>query len=205
VSRCPAGGRQRGRGEDGMTLVELLVVMSVMALVSAILLNLLDDTTSLVARASADVQAENDSRLALRTMTQDIRAASPSSIAFTGSTSGACPTSPTPATCLRFTILRSTQANPNCQSVITYGLQTDWVQRTRSDTNCASNVTVSRNLITNVANGSAPLFTYYGADGATLTSSQTAAHAIKVTLKVSYQGGQQAITLTSTLSLRNAR
>jgi type II secretory pathway pseudopilin PulG len=188
-----------------MTLVELLVVMSVMVLVSAILLNLLDDTTSLVARASADVQAENDGRLALRAMTQDVRAASPTSIAFTSSTSGACPSTPTPGTCLQFTVLRSTPANPNCQSAITYGLLTDWVQRTRSDTNCASNVTVNRKLVANVANGSTPLFAYYGADGAELTSGQAAAHVIRITLKLSYQGGQQPITLISTMSLRNAR
>jgi type II secretory pathway pseudopilin PulG len=205
VSRPPAGGRHADHGEDGLTLVELLVVSSVMVLVSAILLNMLDHTTSTVARASADVQAENDGRLALRTLTQDVRAADPPSIAFTGTTSGACSTTPTPGTCLRFAVLRGTPANPNCQSVVTYGLLTGWVQRTRSDANCASNVTVSRPLLANVANGSTPLFSYYGADGATLTSGQAAARAIGITLKVSYQGGQQTITLTSTLTLRNAR
>ncbi|HEX6673820.1 MAG TPA: type II secretion system protein [Actinomycetes bacterium] len=205
MSRPPTGGRPGDHGEDGVTLVELLVVMSITVLVSAILLNMLDHTTSLVARASADVQAESEGRLALRTLTQDVRAADPSSIAFTGTTSGACSTTPTPGTCLRFAILRGTPAYPNCQSVVTYGLLTSWVQRTRSDANCARNVTVSRQLVANVANGSTALFSYYGADGAALTSGQAAAHAIGITLKVSYQGGQQAITLTSTLTLRNAR
>jgi prepilin-type N-terminal cleavage/methylation domain-containing protein len=207
VSRSPADTPHRGHHEGGLTLVELLVVMTIMGLVSAILLNLLDRTTSLVARASADVQAENEGQQALRTMTQDIRAASPVSppIAFTGSTTGACPTVPTPGTCLRFTILRGTIAFPACQSTITYGLLTDWVQRTRSDANCSSDLSVSRKLVSSVANGSTPLFTYHAADGAVLTSGQASASSVRVTLQISYQGGRQPITLTSTLSLRNAR
>jgi prepilin-type N-terminal cleavage/methylation domain-containing protein len=205
VSRSPADTPHRGHDEGGLTLVELLVVMTIMGLVSAILLNLLDRTTSLVATASADVQAENEGRQALRTMTQDIRAASPASIAFTSSTTGACPTSPTPGTCLTFTILRGTAAQPACQSTITYGLLADWVQWTRSDAACPTNLSVSRKLVSSVANGSTPLFTYHAADGAALTSGQASASSVRVTLKVSYRGGQQPITLTSTLSLRNAR
>ena len=205
MSRSPADTPQRDHHEGGLTLVELLVVMTIMGLVSAILLTLLDRTTSLVATASADVQAENEGQQALRTMTQDVRAASPDTIAFTGSTTGACPTAPSPGTCLRFTILRGTIAFPACQSTITYGLLTDWVQRTRSDANCSSDLSVSRKLVSSVANGSTSLFTYFAADGDALTSGQASASAVVVTLQVSYQGGQQPITLTSTLTLRNAR
>jgi type II secretory pathway pseudopilin PulG len=187
-----------------MTMMELLVVMAISLLVGAVLLGFLDNTTSVVGRATNDVHAENDARLALRTMTQDIRAARPSSISFT-STPGACPATPAAANCLSFTILRGTAANPNCQTTVTYGLLAGWVQQTRSDANCQSNTSFSRRLIGNVANGSTPLFTYYGAGGTALSSGQAAATSIKVTLVVTYLGGQQPLTFSSTLSLRNAR
>jgi hypothetical protein len=198
-------GVAAGRGQDGLTVVELTVVMAVMVLVTAILLGLLDHTTAVYRRATDDVQAENEGRLALRTMTEDVRGASPASIAFTGAVSGACPATPTPATCLRFTIERDTTANPSCRSVVTYGLMADWVQQTRDDSGCAGNRDVSRKLITGVTNGTTPLFSYYDSSGASLTSGQAAASSVKVTLLVGYQGAQQPLTLSSTLSLRNAR
>jgi Tfp pilus assembly protein PilW len=194
-----------GRREDGLTMVELTVVMAVMALVTAILLGLLDHTTAIYKRASDDVQAENEGRLALRTMTEDVRGASPATIAFAGTVSGACPATPTPSTCLRFTIERDTTANPSCRSVVTYGLMAGWVQQTRDDSGCASDRDVSRKLVTGVANGTTPLFSYYDDNGAPLTSGQAGASSVRVTLLVSYQGAARPLTLTSTLSLRNAR
>ena len=195
------------RDQAGMTLLELVVVMAISLLVGGILLGFLDNTTSVVGRATGDVQAENDAQLALRTMTQDIRAARPSSISFTSliPTAGACPTTPTAASCLSFRIHRGTATRPNCQTTVTYGLLAGWVQQTRSDADCASNITISRRLIGNVANGSTPLFTYYDTGGAALSSGQAAATSVKVTLVVTYPGGQQPLTFTSTLSLRNAR
>ena len=195
----------RRPGQDGLTLVELTVVMAVMVLVAAILLGLLDHTTAVYQRASDQVQAGNDSRLALRVMTEDIRAADPASISFTGAVAGACPATPSPANCLRFTIDRDTTAAPSCSSTVTYGLMTDWVQQTRADSNCPSGVNLNRRLISSVANGATPLFSYYDDSGAQLTSGQAAASSVKVTLLVSYRGGQQPLALTSTLSLRNAR
>jgi hypothetical protein len=79
------------------------------------------------------------------------------------------------------------------------------VQQTRSDANCPTNLSISRSLIGNVANGSTPLFTYYDALGSPLTTGQATAKTVKVTLVVTYTGGQQPLTLTSTLALRNAR
>lgn len=132
-------------------------------------------------------------------MTQDVRAARPSSISFTSliPTAGACPATPTAANCLSFRIHRASATHPNCQTTVTYGLLAGWVQHTRSDAGCASNIAISRRLIGNVANGSTPLFSYHGADGA--------ATSIRVTLVITYPGGQQPLSFTSTLSLRNAR
>lgn len=194
-----------GRRQDGLTLTELVVVVAVMGLVTAILLGLLDHTTAIYKRASDDVQAENEGRLALRTMTEDIRGASPATIGFTSPVAGACPATPTPATCLRFTIERGTAADPSCRSTITYGLLAAWVQQTRADSDCPTSLDVSRKLITGVANGTTPLFSYYDGNGAALTSGQADASSVKVTLLVDYQGAPQPLTLSSTLSLRNAR
>jgi Tfp pilus assembly protein PilW len=207
MSRRRRMPRRGDRDQAGTTLVELLAVMAISLLVVAILLGFLDNITSVVGRATADVQAENDARLAVRTMTQDIRAARPSSISFTSliPTAGACPATPTSANCLSFRIHRASATHPNCQTTITYGLLPGWVQQTRSDAGCVSNIATSRRLIGNVANGSTPLFSYYGADGAALTSGQAAATSIRVTLVVTYPGGQQPLSFTSTLSLRNAR
>jgi prepilin-type N-terminal cleavage/methylation domain-containing protein len=194
-----------GGGEDGLTLVELLVTMTISLLVAGILLGFLDNVTSVVARTGSDVQAENDARLALRTMTQDIRAVSPSTIGFTGPSSAACPTTPTPGTCLSFAIVRNTIAAPNCRTTVTYGLLASSVLLTRSDASCTSNLSITRTLIGSVANGATPLFTYYDDQGNPLTSGQAAAKTVKVTLLVTYAGGQAPLTLTSTLALRNAR
>jgi prepilin-type N-terminal cleavage/methylation domain-containing protein len=202
MSRLRPGSGHDDRDQAGMTLVELLVVIVVSLIVGAVLLGFLDNTTSVVGRATNDIQAENDARLALRSMTQDIRGARPGSIS---STAGACPTTPTAASCLSFRIRRGTATRPDCQTIVTYGLLAGWVQQTRSDADCASNITISRRLIGNVANGSTPLFTYYDAGGAALSSGQAAATSVKVTLVVTYPGGQQPLTFTSTLSLRNAR
>lgn len=203
----PIIARHTGRGQAGMTLTELVVALSITLLVGTVLLGFLDNTTSVVGRTTADIQAENDARLALRTMTQDIRAANPSSISFTSllATAGACPTTATSANCLSFRIHRATATRPSCETTVTYGLLSGWVQQTRSDANCATNITISRKLIGNVANGSTPLFTYYDASGAAMSSGQAAATSIKVSLVVSYPGGQQPLTFTSMLSLRNAR
>jgi type II secretory pathway pseudopilin PulG len=207
VSRLRVLSGDGGQGQAGLTVTELVVVMALMGLVSAVLLGFLNNTTSTVGRASADVQAENDARLALRTMTQDIRAARPSTISFTSliPTPGACPTTPSAATCLSFSIYRGTVARPDCRTTVTYGQLDGWVQQTRSDANCANNISISRRLIGNLANGSTPLFSYYDAAGVAMTSAQATATSVKVTLIVTYPGGQQPLSFTSTLSLRNAR
>ncbi len=194
-----------GGGQDGLTLIELLVTMAVSLLVAGIVLGFLDNTTSVVARTSNDVQAENDARVALRTMTEDVRAASPSSIGFTGPAAGTCPATPTAATCLSFTILRDTAGAPSCRTTVTYGLLASSVQQTRSDANCSTNSSFSRALTGSVANGTAPLFTYYDAQGNQLTSGQAAARTVKVTLLVTYTAAQAPLTVTSTVALRNAR
>jgi len=192
--------------EAGMTLVELLVTMAIGSIVAAIVLGFLVNTTSVVAHTESDVQAENDARLAMRTLTEDLRAAQPSSISFSSATAGACPSSPTTATCVSFTIVRATSANPNCRSTVTYGLLAGKVQQTRQDANCPTNLSIARPLISSVANtASTPLLTYYDALGNQLTSGQAAARIVKVTLLVTYTGGRQPLTLTSTVALRNAR
>ena len=193
------------KDERGFTLTEVLVTLAVMSIAMAIAFSFIDQVTSISSRASNDVDTENTARLALRTMTEDIRAASPATIAFTGASS-ACPAAPTSATCLTFTVLRDTVANPSCQSAITYGLLTTAIMENRTDTGCASNRTMTgKTIISGVVNGTTALFTYYDKQGNLLTSGQANAGSVGVTIMVQYQKNSPVLTLSSYASLRNAR
>jgi prepilin-type N-terminal cleavage/methylation domain-containing protein len=193
------------RGQDGFTLVELLITMALGTIVAAIAFGFLANVMSLVSRNENRVQAENNARLALRAMTQPIRAAQPDSIGFTGPTSGACPAPPTPANCLSFTIARGTTIAPTCRTTVTFGLLADQIQETSTDADCPTTTSRSRVLIGDVANGATPLFSYYDAQGNPLSSGQAAAKTVKLTLTLTYPGAQAPLTLTSALALRNAR
>jgi prepilin-type N-terminal cleavage/methylation domain-containing protein len=198
------------RRDSGFTLLELVVVVSLVSVVSFGALQFLDSTTSVVARSTSDVQAENDARFALRTMTEDIRGGLPSTMTYTVSSS-VCPATPTSGNCISFTVLRNTQANPSCQSLITYGLVSGAVKESRTDTGCATQFTVSaRPIISNVVNGSTAMFQYYDISGNNVSSArpplpQQNAVSIRVTLIVQYKAGTPSLTFSSEAALRNAR
>ncbi len=195
-----------GDAEAGLTLVALLVTLTILVLVSGVLFGFLDNTTALVQRAGNDVSAENDARLALRTMTQDIRAAATNPpIGFSSPDYPACPATPAPASCLGLVIKRGTAANPNCTSRVTYRLTAGSVRQARTDAGCASNLSLDRSLIANVANGATPLFAYYDRQGNLLSSGQAAASSVRVNLLVTYHGAQGPLAFSSTVALRNAR
>jgi len=193
------------RDERGFTITELVVAVGLMSIVMVISLTFLDQATNVSSRAIKDVNTENDARLVLRTITQDLRAAQPSTIDFSGAVS-TCPSPSTPGTCIHFTIVRDTAANPGCESDITYGLIGTAIKESRQDYGCVRNITLTgKTVITNLANGTSPLFTYYDKQGNLLTSSQAAAGSVGVLLMVNYQRGAPVLSLSSYASLRNAR
>jgi prepilin-type N-terminal cleavage/methylation domain-containing protein len=193
------------RDERGFTIIELFVTLGLMSIAMAIAFAFISQFTTASGRAITDVNAENNARLALRTITEDIRAARPATIAFTGASS-TCPSSPTAGTCLSFTILRDTEAKPACQSVITYGLLSGSVKETRQDSGCVTNIAFAgKTVLSSVVNGSTALFAYYDKQGNLLTSGQSAAGSVSVTLMLQYQANSPILNLTSYASLRNAR
>jgi MSHA biogenesis protein MshO len=193
------------RDESGFTLVELTVTMAILSVVSLMAFVFINQMTNVSSRAINDVVTENNARLVLRTMTEDLRAASPSTITFTGPAS-TCPTSSTAGTCLSFTILRNTSTYPSCQSSIIYGLLPSTIAETRTDTGCAANLTLTgKTILSGVTNGTTPLFAYYDKQGTALTTGQAAAASIGVTLIVQYQTNSPALTFSGYASLRNAR
>lgn len=202
--------RLRSREESGMTLMELMVTMAVMSVVLAILFGIIDQTSRVVVRGDGDVQSENSLQLAMRTMSQDIRAAN--QLTFTSATAGACPSAPTSANCLSFVVSHDSTSYPKCQTAVTYGLVTDSstssltgskITRTTKQTNCSTNVSGSRSVLTNVSGAS--LFTYYDSGDKVLTTGQSGASSIQISLAVVYIKGGTPVTLSGFVALRNSR
>jgi prepilin-type N-terminal cleavage/methylation domain-containing protein len=191
--------------ERGFTLIEVLVTLGLMSIVMVIAFAFLTQMTNVSSQAINDVNSEGNGRIALRTITEDIRAAKPATITFTGG-STTCPSSPTPGTCMSFTVVRDTVANPACQSVITYGLLSASVRETRQDSGCVRNIAFTgKTVIPNVMNGATSLFTYYDKQGNLITSGQASAGSVGVLLMLQYQPQMPVLTLSSYASLRNAR
>lgn len=204
-----------------MTVVELVVASAVLLLFSVMAFNFLLNTNAIANRTEKDAQGENDARVALRQMTEDIRAADPISITYPTTTS--CPSGATyPAgysSCLSFTVVHDAVAGQTCpKSVITYGFVSSAIKRDKVDYNSSCTVTATssgRTVISGVVNSSTKsVFRYFDATGteltqttnpaATSTAYQDAA-AVIVTLVVQYQGTAQTITVSSTAALRNNR
>jgi prepilin-type N-terminal cleavage/methylation domain-containing protein len=205
-----SGERRTPTADDGFTLVELMVVLALFSIVSVIAFNFLNSTTSHVGKATNDALAEDNARLALRTVTEDVRgAAHDATLAFASST--ACAAGPNPSTCISFTVKRPTTAKPDCISQLAYGLVGTTLRGTRSDTNCATSVSYTGKIVlSSLSNGTTPVFTYFGGDGSPLSASQLTADptrvaAVGITLKIQFQANAPAITMASVATLRNAR
>lgn len=222
------------RREDGFTVVETLVVAILVVAVAFIAYGFIDSTTTTTARTNRNVQAEKDAHLALRVITQDIRAANPISATHPSAASPSsttCDAGSFPSaysTCLRFVMVSSTSGSfcidPEVGRVgapysrITYGLKNGAVLQDRTDYSATCSVVRSytgRSIVERVVNATTspptPLFTYYTEAGQPITSLTTSnvvnAGAVEVALALSYQntGGAQELLFKSTASLRNNR
>jgi type II secretory pathway pseudopilin PulG len=208
---------RRASDERGISLIELVVTTSVLMLFSVMAFNFLTSTNSAASRATKDVQAENDVRLALRQITEDVRAADPISTSYPSSST--CPAGGTYPTgfgsCLSFTVVRNTSAGVNCpKTVVTYGLVSGTVKmdRVEYDSSCSATSTVTgKTVIANVVNPSGTnVFRYFDSAGNQLASSAplssyAASASVMVTLVIQYQSNASNITVSSTAALRNNR
>jgi prepilin-type N-terminal cleavage/methylation domain-containing protein len=218
----------RRRSEHGVTLVELLVVMTLMSIVGAITFSVLVDTTQLAGRANNSTSAENNARLALRTMSQDLRAAEQ---IRTSSSTTACPTGATfPAgfaNCIAFLVPHDLTANATTTTIapgagpiqcpfskITYGLRSGVILEDRTDYNASCQQTqqsAGKPVLRGIDNTSSqPLFTYYDSFGNQLGTANsiadyTNAGSIAVQVALTYQKGAPDISLMTMAALRNNR
>jgi prepilin-type N-terminal cleavage/methylation domain-containing protein len=200
--------------ERGFSMVELLVTMTVMGVIAAAILSFMINTTALTTRASADVTTEQDAQLALRRMTQDLR----------GATAIAPCSGVSYGSCVTFSQARPYSSTASCAaSDFRYELVGTTVQenRTNYSATCVATVQMTNGpVLSNVSNGSTPLFTYYdGAGnvidtasspcGVTPTTSCTvpAATSVKVTMIATYPVGTttSSLTFTSVAAFRNNR
>ncbi|HVE46372.1 MAG TPA: hypothetical protein VNA57_06460 [Acidimicrobiales bacterium] len=200
--------------EEGFTVVELVVAVLLLSLVSFMLLNFLDSTTKLTNRASLHSRAEQDARLAMRTLSQDLRSANP----ITGA-----PCTGGFKDCISFEVQQPTRSDRTCEkTVFRYRVVSGNLTRTRTVTRwattaCAAPTTSTYPLLGSVVNTSvtptAALFTYYDRNGAVLTDplkiplkpSAGGAASIKVSFVVRYQAKAPELRLSGSVSLRNNR
>jgi prepilin-type N-terminal cleavage/methylation domain-containing protein len=213
--------------DAGFTVVELMVVLLLMSIVSAIVYNVLIDSTRTVARATNSTVAENNGRLALRTVSEDVRAAEQ---IFTSTSTTACASATYPAAfgnCLGFLVPHEVAVNATTTTIavgaspiacpfskITYGLKSGVLREDRSDYNSQCQLTSSftgKAMLPGIDNtASQPLFTYYDTFGNQLGSANTVqdyqrAGSISMQIQLLYQKGAPDISLMTTAALRNDR
>jgi type II secretory pathway pseudopilin PulG len=216
------------RDEAGVTLVELLVVMMLMSIVGAMVLAALVDSTQVASRTTNSSVAENNGRLALRTISEDLRAAE--QIRSSASTT-ACPTGvPFPAgfaNCVAFLVPHETTSTAPTRtlppgtspmtcpfSLITYGLRAGVIREDRVDYNSsctATTVLTGKAVLTGIDNSaSQPLFRFYDTFGNQLGSTNTVADftnagSITIQVQLKYQNGAPDISLMTNAAFRNNR
>lgn len=208
--------RMRGRcerSESGFTIAEMAVVMLIFGMVTLMIFNFLDHSTAITNRATNNVQAERDAQLALRTMTQDIRAAKPVGDKCTAGDYD---------TCLRFNIPRPTHTHPDCTTSVTYRLASNRIVQDLADdgARCATSRSwTSREVVRALNTSGQPVFEYFDRVGkkisiaAACTSAANdpacpkEARTVRVRLLVDYKAnpGVVSLDLSSAASLRNNR
>jgi len=208
--------------EDGVTLVELAVVLFLMSIIAAILMTFLATMMRTTTRTANSTETQKQIALALRPLTANVRGSG--SIATVYPSTSSCPTGVYPTgytNCLSTTVMRPIPGQLSCRrSIFTYGLKPDGVLREdRTDyavvggTCAVTKSYAGRPLLANVKNGSQALFTYFDRFGNQIdpnASGQTAilftdAVTIRVALNVQYQSGSPLLSYTSDLALRNNR
>lgn len=200
MTMCGVGRMWRHlRSEEGVTLVELTVVTLVFGLITATIMTVMITLTSSAVRQESATQNQETARQALDLLQKDLRGADPIS---------ALSTVALYANRIDITLLSS----QGPQAFIRWRLSgTDLLRETLSSAG-GSTVTSSQVVAKNVTNASAgiPLFRYYGADGAEMTSSNAQpndlAHcsaSIHIAVLARPSTNAPAITAESDAALRN--
>jgi prepilin-type N-terminal cleavage/methylation domain-containing protein len=219
---------RNGHDESGVTLVELIIVLALMSIVSALVYSFLNNSTQIAARASNSTAAEDNGRLALRTISEDLRSAEQIQ---TSSSTTACPTGTTfPAAfanCIRFLVPHEVAAGATTTTVapgappiacpfskITYGVRAGVIRedRTDYDASCTPKTMLTGKAVLAGLDRSSPLplLAYYDTYGnrlgaANTISDYTRAGSIAIQVQLTYQTGAPDISLMTMSALRNNR
>ena len=217
--------RRRGNDESGMTIVEVTLTMLILSIVLVMALDFMDRASRLTLRAEAHGRTEDEVQRAMRTVTQQVRAAKP----IAGPCSATTDVPPAgqsalPAgygNCIQVTVPRSDSALDACDATTyIFGIvtrTTDGVRLlvenrrpvTQSGSTCITGAPTGRRvLLEKIDNdGTQPLFIYYAADGLVIPSTNTAtvpkASSVKVTLAARFRAEADPVLLSSRAALRN--
>jgi prepilin-type N-terminal cleavage/methylation domain-containing protein len=194
--------------KSGYTLVEILVVIFIFTLILIAVYNLQSDSFSLNSLLSQSLTIQNEAIMSLKTMSSEIRTASPSSI-------GSYPIEQASAT--SFTFYSNIDSEPLKERVRYFlsgtTLKRGIIKAAGNPLAYNSANEVVNDLVHNVANGSTPIFSYYddSYDGTTqpLASpvSVPAVRLVKITVIVDANPAKMPAprTFTTQVSLRNLK
>ena len=174
--------RRRLRGEDGVTLVELLTAMMVSSVVMAFIAGTVISALAAQRRQTAQVAALNEAKLAFERVTRDIRGADPLQVAAIDR------------------IRLDVQLEDATIRTVTYERVVNGLVATEAATGQA------RTLVGDLAAGQA-LFLFHLADGSTTTAALDPRSVESVTfrLQVEPPGAGRVVDLVNRVVLRNAR
>lgn len=177
-----ATDRRRFRGEDGVTLVELMTAMVVSSVVLAFVAGTVISALGAQRRQTAQVAALNAAKLAFERVTRDIRGADPLQVAALDR------------------IRLDVQLADATVRTVTYERVGDGLVATEADTGQA------RTLVADLAPGE-PLFLFHFADGSTDTGAldPRSVQSVTVRLQVEPPGAGRAVDLVNRVVVRNAR
>lgn len=172
---------RRCRGEDGVTLVELLTAMGVSALVLAVVAGAVIQALATQRRQSSQVSALNDAKIAFERITRDIRGADPLQV-----------------TALDRVTLASRLADTTVRAVTYERVGTTLVATD-------STVGVPRTLLAGMV-PDRPVFLFHLLDGSTAEQAPDpgAVRSVTVRLHVKPAGGGPDVNLENRVVVRNA-
>ena len=175
---------RRRRGEDGFTVVELLVTMSILAVVMAFVTGTVVSALRTQRRQTAQVAALNDAKLAFERVTRDIRGANPLQEAEPDR------------------ISLDVRLEDSTVRTVSYERAAGASSLTATEA-----ATGARTLVGNLVPGQ-PLFLFHLADGSTASGASAfdlrSVLSITVRLQVEPAGAGRVVDLTNRVVLRNA-
>lgn len=220
--------RRRTDDERGFTIVEVTLTLLILSIVMMMAFDFLDRASILTMRAQANAQSEQDAQLALRTVTEHLRGASPIGDPCTSTTD--TPTTQAPGNlptnytdCVQFTVHRTTTGMDACAktdfvfAIVGTGDTRKLIENRRETTGTGTTAATCttgawrnrRILLEKVGNstGVHPLFVYYDGGGQTINPSDTAAvkkaASVRITLAVRFNAKAKRSIFTSSAALRN--